>query len=94
MICSLIFGKNVSRYFSCKYVVKTWENPELKDQIAAEARFLRAYFYFDLCRMFGTVPLVLTTEAVNNPRAEAKDLYAQIAEDLKYAIQTLPDKKY
>lgn len=42
--------------------------------------------------MFGTVPLVLTTEAVNNPRAEAKDLYAQIAEDLKYAIQTLPDK--
>ena len=75
-------------------VVKTWENPELKDQIAAEARFLRAYFYFDLCRMFGTVPLVLTTESVNNPRAEAKDLYAQIAEDLKYAIQTLPDKKY
>lgn len=75
-------------------VVKTWEKPELKDQIAAEARFLRAYFYFELCRMFGTVPLVLTTEAINNPRAEAKDLYAQMAEDLKYAIQTLPDKPY
>lgn len=75
-------------------VVKTWEKPELKDQIAAEARFLRAYFYFELCRMFGTVPLVLTTEAVNNPRAEARELYAQMADDLKYAIQTLPDKKY
>lgn len=75
-------------------VVKTWEKPELKSQIAAEARFLRAYFYFDLCRMFGTVPLILTTEALNKPRAEAHELYAQIAEDLKFAIQTLPDKKY
>lgn len=75
-------------------VVNTWEKPELKSQIAAEARFLRAYFYFELCRMFGSVPLVLTTEAVNLPRAEAKDLYAQIASDLKFAIQTLPDTKY
>lgn len=75
-------------------VVKTWEKPELKSQIAAEARFLRAYFYFELCRMFGNVPLVLTTEAVNFPRAEAKDLYAQIADDLKFAIQTLPDTRY
>lgn len=75
-------------------VVETWEKPELKDRIGAEARFLRAYFYFDLCRMFGTVPLVLTTEAVNNPRAEAAELYAQIAEDLKYAIETLPAEPY
>lgn len=75
-------------------VVKTWEKPELKNQIAAEARFLRAYFYFDLCRMFGSVPLILTTEALNKPRADVHELYAQIAEDLKYAIQTLPDKKY
>lgn len=75
-------------------VVKTWEKPEQKDRIAAEARFLRAYFYFDLCRMFGTVPLVLTTEAVNNPRAKAEELYAQIADDLKFAINTLPDTPY
>lgn len=74
--------------------VPEWENEDVKNRIAAEAHFLRAYFYFDLCRMFGTVPLVMTTEAVNNPRAEAAELYAQIATDLKYAIETLPAIPY
>ncbi len=75
-------------------VVETWENPEQKDIIAAETHFLRAYFYFELCRMFGTVPLVLETEPVNNPRATPEELYAQIAGDLKYAINTLPATKF
>lgn len=86
--------------YRCNMILETldyvteWDNEELKNKITAEARFLRAYFYFDLCRMFGTVPLVLTTEAVNNPRAEAAELYAQITTDLKYAIETLPARPY
>lgn len=51
-------------------------------------------FYFDLCRLFGTVPLLTTSEPENVPRATAEELYAQIAFDLKTAIEKLPSVKY
>lgn len=72
----------------------TWTSEDTHKQIDAEARFLRAYFYFDLCRFFGTVPLITTTESVNNPRASADDLYAFIASDLKTAIAEFPSTKF
>ncbi|MCC8172275.1 MAG: RagB/SusD family nutrient uptake outer membrane protein [Parabacteroides sp.] len=72
----------------------TWENEEVRKKIEGQTHFLRAYFYFDLCRMFGTVPLITSTEPVNQPRATAEELYALIASDLKTAIEQLPSNRY
>ncbi len=71
-----------------------WETEESRRKIEGQAHFLRAYFYFDLCRLFGTVPLIVDTDPVNNPRATASELYALIASDLKTAIEQLPSVKY
>ena len=65
-----------------------------KKQARGEACFMRAYFYFQLCQMFGTVPLSVTTKAKNLPRASKEELYAQIATDLKTAIECLPATPY
>lgn len=72
----------------------TFENEQQANKAEGEARFLRAYFYFDLAKMFGTVPLVLKTEPENLPKATADELFAQIAEDLKIAIEKLPSTPY
>lgn len=54
-------------------------------QFTLEARFLRAYAYFQLVNIWGNVPLLLTTE-VNANRSAAQALpeavYAQIVSDL------------
>lgn len=70
---------------------------DLKNMYIAEAKFLRAYFYFDLVRMFGHVPLVkvpLEAGQYNVPQAAPDSIYMFIATDLKEAIPHLLDKKY
>lgn len=67
---------------------------EQKNQMEGEIYFLRGYFYHDMAELFGNVPLVLTTETVNLPKAEAEELYGQIASDLKTAIELLPSRPY
>ena len=69
----------------------------LKTHYTAEARYLRAYFYFDLVRMFGNIPL--TTKALdpteyNIPQATPEEVDKQIAEDLRYAADKLPATPY
>ena len=75
-------------------LVKNWSDESQKKRIEGETHFLRGCFYFDLCRIYGTVPLVVTTEAVNNPRATPDELYALITSDLKAAIENIPDIKF
>lgn len=59
----------------------------------AEARFLRAYFYFDLKKNFGNVPWVSdTTEEFNQPNSIEEELiWPKIEEDLEFAAQNLPE---
>ncbi len=67
----------------------------LKKRLVAENKFLRAYFYFNLVRWFGDVPLVtkeLTSSEFKQPRAKTTDVYAQIIADLKDCIDVLPEK--
>ncbi len=67
----------------------------LKKRFIAENKFLRAYFYFNLVRWFGDVPLVtkeLTSSEFKQPRAKVADVYAQIVADLKDCIDALPEK--
>jgi hypothetical protein len=66
----------------------------LRNRLEAEARFLRAYFYFDLVKYFGPVPLidrVLTPEQVLEvPRSAVAGVYNLIIADLEFAVQHLP----
>jgi hypothetical protein len=60
----------------------------------AEAKFLRAHYYFDLVRVFKNVPLILTTLQINDvyqqPQATPEAVYAQVEADLTAAITDLP----
>lgn len=59
----------------------------------AEARFLRALYYFDMVRAWGGVPIVLTTNPpLKLERATAAAVYEVIENDLLYAIALLPEK--
>jgi hypothetical protein len=68
----------------------------LKNRLKGEALFLRAYFYFNLVKGFGGVPLfeksVTPTEAANVTRATIAQTYAFIEKDLKAAAALLPEK--
>jgi len=56
---------------------------------------MRAFFYFRLAKFFGGVPMIV---AIDDPRDVARATYsetfAQIASDLKLAIETLPDTSF
>jgi hypothetical protein len=62
-----------------------------KSQCIAEARFLRAVYYFDLVRAWGGVPIVTSvTPPLQVARATKEEVYLLIVEDLGYAIANLP----
>lgn len=68
---------------------------QIKQQTIGEAKFIRAYSYFMLGRLFGRVPLIDTIfsnpAAQNNvPQAAPATLMAFIENDLNYAAITLP----
>jgi hypothetical protein len=60
----------------------------------AEARFVRAFSYFDLVRTYGEVPLLLkrvyNSAEANIPKSSVPDIWAQIDADLDYADANLP----
>jgi hypothetical protein len=65
-----------------------------KTRIVAEARFLRAHFYFELKRLFGSAPYVDETidygKGIEKVVATA-DLYPKIEADMKFAYDNLPE---
>lgn len=65
----------------------------VKDQLMAQARFIRAFNYFCLVRLWGDVPLIKeTTSPVMDPisRAPVSEIYAFIESDLLFAAANLP----
>ena len=66
----------------------------VKNRITAEAYFMRALFHFNLVRLFGEIPIFTKAEQVIKEKSVAKDVYAQIGEDLKRALELFPDVKY
>lgn len=74
--------------------VEKWSSESKKNQLLCEIYFLRAFYYFNLAQMFNGVPLVLSTEPQNLPRNTPDEVYAQIASDLKNAIELGPNQKY
>ncbi|TGE14237.1 RagB/SusD family nutrient uptake outer membrane protein [Hymenobacter elongatus] len=71
----------------------------VKNRLIGEVRFLRGYFYFNLVRFFGGVPLldrIPPASELNNPalqqRATAAEIYQLITEDFQFAVDNLPLK--
>ena len=69
-----------------------------RQRYSAEAKVLRAYYYFDLVRIFGNVPLftepIESDEIYDVEQVPAVQIYAQIENDLldAIAIPELPDE--
>lgn len=65
-----------------------------KARFMAEVKALRAYYYFDIVRMFKNVPLILAplskAEVPNVMQAAPSAVYAQIEKDLQESINDLP----
>lgn len=79
------------------YIMEFQGNIEFdgKENVLAQTRFLRAYYYFELVKWFGDVPLVvdqriLFGDQYDLDRTPKAQVYAQIEQDLIYAADNLP----
>lgn len=66
-----------------------------KEQVIAEATFLRAYYYFELVKWFGDVPLSVDKriefgEQFTIDRTPKAEIYTQLEADLTFAAANLP----
>ncbi len=67
-----------------------------KNRFIAEAKFLRALFYFNAVRLWGDVPLITKLESLDDAytvRSPKENVYSQVINDLTDAINDLP-KQY
>ncbi len=71
-----------------------FDSDATKNQIIGEAYFMRAFFYFELTSFFGEVPLITSTSVDNVAKSEPAEEYAQIASDLKNAIEMMKSVDY
>ncbi|SEW25789.1 Starch-binding associating with outer membrane [Chitinophaga sp. YR573] len=66
----------------------------LRTRITAEARYLRAFYYFQSLRLYGQLPIIdkalTATEVATVPRSSVEDVYTFIIADLEYAAANLP----
>ncbi len=95
-----LWGLMYQGIYRCNYLISVEDQIDWADDDAAhnrimgEGHFMRAYYYFDLARLFENVPLTLAPEPANLPQATPDELYAQIASDLIEAIKLLPDTRH
>ncbi len=66
-----------------------------KNEVIAQARFLRAYYNFELVKWFGDIPLAIDKriqfgEQFDIPRTPKAEVYALIEQDLQFAASNLP----
>ncbi len=70
---------------------------EQKESILGEAKFLRAYSYFDLVRIFGEVPIITEIPTIDSDlnvfRDPVDEVYDFIVSDLEGALEALPRKR-
>lgn len=94
-----LWQKNFTGVNRSNLILSKIENSEalsesFKTRVIAEAKFLRAYFYFDLVRFFGNIPLITdaipTAELYSQPQVAPELVFQQIESDLTDAIAGLP----
>ena len=86
--------------YRCNVLLQNIDNVVWGDSIAlkrkytAEAKFIRAYCYLDMVRLWENVPLITTPTSANVPQADPALTYEQIMSDLRYACDSLPSDTY
>ncbi len=69
-------------------------SPEVKESVVAQAKFLRAYYYFHLVNIFGEIPLKIkpayTADELHVPTSTVDKVYERIVTDLIEASNILP----
>lgn len=87
-------GINRANLILAKIEKSTTLSAGFKARVTAEAKFLRAYFYFDLVRWFGRIPLITavlpTADLYTQVQVGPEQIYAQIEQDLRAAYPDLP----
>jgi hypothetical protein len=99
-----MFGDNWSGYYKAVYRANmllthldqiNWKgNDSLRMQYESETRFIRAYCYFDMVRLWGNIPLITTPTTDNVAQASPDSVYKLIADDLQFAAAHLPATSY
>lgn len=96
-----LWQKNYTGVYRANLLLEKIEAVEALDEAfkkrtIAEAKALRAYFYFDLIRFFGNIPLItgpIPTDALYaQAQATPEAVYTQIEQDLNDARPDLPEK--
>ncbi|SDL91503.1 RagB/SusD family nutrient uptake outer membrane protein [Kriegella aquimaris] len=74
--------------------IEEFSSGEMKALIEGQSKFMRAFYYFNLVRFYGGVPLIIeeikTPSDAELPRSSIEEVYAQIKLDLNEAITLLP----
>lgn len=79
--------------YRCNSLLINFENIDWEtdtaymENIEAQARFLRAYAYFDMVRIWENIPLLTEPSNENLPQADPADVYEVIANDLLFAAE-------
>jgi hypothetical protein len=83
----------------CNYGIANIETANideaLKARLVGELKFLRGWFYFELVKNWGDVPLYTTPRTANDAasaRTPKAEVYAQIIRDFEEASQVLPKR--
>lgn len=73
-------------------VPKITMDETLRNRYVGEARFLRAFYYFELVNAWGGVPMLLSVDPQVLPRSSKAEIWQLIEDDLVAAIAVLPEK--
>ena len=87
-----------ANYFLDKIMTSSLTEDQIKS-LAAECRFIRAYYYFDLVKKYGGMPIITevqnfeaSLEELQVPRNKEDEVYAFILTELDEAIKDLPEE--
>ncbi len=95
------WGAMYSRIRSCNLALQNlktagFDNPNLKERLKGEAHFMRAYFYHQLVRYYGGVPIIDKVYGLNEdysaPRETFENCVKFIVAECDTAIQNLSGK--
>lgn len=78
------------------YILEFQDNVDFpnKNSVLAQTKFLRAYYYFELVKWFGDIPLIIDKrvqfgEEFAIDKSPKEDVYKLIEDDLKFAVSNL-----
>ena len=69
----------------------SWKETDSKrGEYLGQAHAIRALLYFDMVRLWGSIPLLTAPSSDNTPQSEPAEVFKVIVSDLKYAAENIP----